>query len=169
MSSASPSIQGNRRFQHATLIALATMASIAAATAQTQSSGLVTTEIAGLHFFARVADGPNAPNWTARTNILKEAGFNPAQIQLIVKAATAFNASVVSLSAQASAIHTLLKTKELSAAAGVQQLQALDQQRDTLFTTAFNQLNVDLGGVGGSSQFEDFLNTVVKPTITLGN
>jgi hypothetical protein len=139
-----------------------------AQTSATPVTPAVTTELAAEHLFARLADGPTAPLWSARTQALREGGFTAEQIRLIVQTANMLAAGNEPLAKQAGDIHKRLKSKSLDRASGVLQLKDLDNQRSAQFDITFDRLKGQLG-FEGWYKLETFLNDVVKPTVLVGN
>ena len=133
------------------------------------SSPVVTVELACLHLFLWVKDGPTA-SWAARFSHLKGSGLDSVQIQMVVQAANAYIRDTAPLDLQASQIRQDVKsnliTRSVSVAA--EEFKRIDQQRERILASAFDQLRVNLGR-DGSYKLETFLNNYVKPTIRFVN
>jgi hypothetical protein len=129
------------------------------------SPRVVTVELACEHLFMRVADGPRAATWAARVSNFKGSGLDSKQIQLVIQAANGYETGLGRLSRQAAQIHRDLKSNLITKSAAVGQFTSLDQQRERLLASAFDQLRIELDQ-DGYSKLEAFLNNVVKPTIT---
>ena len=137
-----------------------------ATTPSSQSSAAVSVELACQHLFLAVADGPHAPSWNARSNIFKNTGLSQLDVARIIRRANTYAAGVADLSRQSVAIHNGVKTKLVAVPIAVQQLRALDNLRDSLFSQVYQQLRGDLNAEAWS-QLQAFLENVVRPSVTL--
>lgn len=124
----------------------------------------VTTELACHHLYLRLADGPNSANYKTRVQMLQGSGLSAPEIAVVIRAANAYAAAVAPVEAQAAAMRQRVRDKTIAPGEALPQFKGMQQQREDLFATSFNQLKVDLGP-DGASKLETFLNDVVKPTI----
>ena len=85
---------------------------------------------------------------------------------MVIHAANAYTKDVASLSREASQLRQDVKSNLVNRAVAVEKFKSLDQQRERILASAFDQLRVELGR-DGYYKLETFLNNHVKPTIRL--
>lgn len=155
-----------RRVLYALSPAIGLLMSVSDVRAQ-NSSPVVTVESACLHLFLWVKDSPTA-SWAARFSHLKGSGLDSEQIQMVVQAANAYIKDTAPLDQQVSQIRQDVKSNLVTRAEAAEQLKSIDQQRERILASAFDQLKVNLDR-DGSYKLETFLSNTVKPTIRLVN